>query len=524
VLKQEYAALLRPASAKRQRAKPQTAYTPSRVYDAVQLTAEVHGWIDAVIAKGGPDGSPLDADQARCVAAVLVNFEARRAGKSPKPLRALLTGEAGTGKSEVINTILSYIRKREADDDEDFDDAVKVTSPSARAAQHIGACTLHSAVGTLTRKTMQKTPWQNKRLWIHDECFMTGLKMLGRCRKMLAAVCGEGDSTLHTDEFDVDILFAGDIYQLPAVKDQPMFRGEFMREKQPNHREVDAKDEAAQDFYRTFDTVFELRTNYRVQQGPSQAVWLDAQRLARYGYRYEEVHDGKGSTELKEISPAERPGVLAAQTALLNRLVLGQPGHRRDDDRVVRAEFGAKHRALTHPVGLEIALRAAGGATVYRYTAADTVHGGAAHGKRLDSVSTWLDGWVGQNYSKDNMRCPREFLYFAGMRYYFPKNDADFKQHSIVNGGACVGRRLVLDPREPPLVKQDGIVDLEYAPLLVVVEPEKKPGHGAKAISLDLPAEEDGGGADGETARSVPRDGIVVPAFGSATTVPLGAG
>ena len=109
-------------------------------------------------------------------------------------------------------------------------------------------------------------------------------------------------------------------------------------------------------------------------------------------------------------------------------------------------------------------------------------------------VSTWLDGWVGQNYSKDNMRCPREFMYFFGMRYYFPKNDADFKQHSIVNGGACVARRLVLDPREPPLVKKDGIVDLEYAPLLVVVEPEKKPGHGAKAISLDLPAEEDGTG------------------------------
>ena len=66
--------------------------------------------------------------------------------------------------------------------------------------------------------------------------------------------------------------------------------------------------------------------------------------------------------------------------------------------------------------------------------------------------------------------------------------------HSIVNGGACVARRLVLDPREPPLVKKDGVVDLEYAPLLVVVEPEKKPGHGANAISLDLPAEEDGTG------------------------------
>ena len=36
--------------------------------------------------------------------------------------------------------------------------------------------------------------------------------------------------------------------------------------------------------------------------------------------------------------------------------------------------------------------------------------------------------------------------------------------------------------------------DLEYAPLLVVVEPEKKPVHGANAISLDLPAEEDGTG------------------------------
>ena len=114
----------------------------------------------------------------------------------------------------------------------------------------------------------------------------------------------------------------------------------------------------------------------------------------------------------------------------------------------------SQRRASTTPGCCASSSEAAGGATVYRYTAPDYVHGGTAHGERLDRVSTRLDAWVGKN-SKD-MRCPCEFLYFRGMRCYFPKNDADFKQHSIVSGGACIARRLVLDPREPALVNKGG--------------------------------------------------------------------
>ena len=55
-----------------------------------------------------------------------------------KPLRATVVGCGGTGKSFIINTLISLVRKYTG-----LNDTVKVAAPTGGAAYNIGGCTLH---------------------------------------------------------------------------------------------------------------------------------------------------------------------------------------------------------------------------------------------------------------------------------------------------------------------------------------------------------------------------------------------
>ena len=55
-----------------------------------------------------------------------------------KPLRATVVGCGGTGKSFIINTLISLVRKFTS-----LNDSVKVATPTGGAAYNIGGCTLH---------------------------------------------------------------------------------------------------------------------------------------------------------------------------------------------------------------------------------------------------------------------------------------------------------------------------------------------------------------------------------------------
>ena len=55
-----------------------------------------------------------------------------------KPLRATVVGCGGTGKSYIINTLISVMRNYTQ-----INDTVKVAAPSGGAAYNVGGCTLH---------------------------------------------------------------------------------------------------------------------------------------------------------------------------------------------------------------------------------------------------------------------------------------------------------------------------------------------------------------------------------------------
>ena len=61
---------------------------------------------------------------------------------SYKPMRATIMGSAGTGKSFIINTIISMVRKLAGSND-----TVQIAAPSGAAAFNVQGSTIHNLLG-----------------------------------------------------------------------------------------------------------------------------------------------------------------------------------------------------------------------------------------------------------------------------------------------------------------------------------------------------------------------------------------
>jgi hypothetical protein len=71
--------------------------------------------------------------------------------KKYKPLRATVMGCGGTGKSFIINTIISLVRNMTQ-----MNDTVKVGAPSGAAAYYVQGSTLHRLLGISVSRPKEK--------------------------------------------------------------------------------------------------------------------------------------------------------------------------------------------------------------------------------------------------------------------------------------------------------------------------------------------------------------------------------
>jgi hypothetical protein len=77
-------------------------------------------------------------------------------------------------------------------------------------------------------------------------------------------------------------------------------------------------------------------------------------------------------------------------------------------------------------------------------------------------------------------------MFFPGIEYLAADSDAPHAGRSKNN--RCIGRRLVLHPKEPPLDESGDIVMLQYLPSAIIVEPEDSSiGDACSAHSDDVP-------------------------------------
>lgn len=204
--------------------------------------------------------------------------------KDYKPYRATVMGGGGTGKSFIINTIISIVRNLTG-----CNDTVQVAAPSGAAAYNVQGCTLH-------RLLKIKPKQAEKPLGVNERS-----KLLSQLKRLLVLIIDERSqinsmdlaaAEIHTREciyrgtnnkeywggLPVVLLF-GDDYQLPPVasegaiagyeKDQKNV-GNYTQDKLKKADKTAAKQLCMHHGHQLFvhhmtENVYELSHNYRVK-------------------------------------------------------------------------------------------------------------------------------------------------------------------------------------------------------------------------------------------------------------------
>ena len=137
------------------------------------------------------------------------------------PLSLIITGAAGTGKSRIIHAACDFLSRR----NQLY--RIPLLSYTGIAAQNINGVTLHSALSLSTsaqKKMSTKTRQDLIKMWTNvdflfiDEYSMVGCHMLYRIHRALVAA-KESSKPFG----GVNIIFAGDFAQLPAVGETRLY-------------------------------------------------------------------------------------------------------------------------------------------------------------------------------------------------------------------------------------------------------------------------------------------------------------
>ena len=128
-----------------------------------------------------------------------------------------LTGEAGSGKTHLLNSYISFLRKKRA--------VIGITASTGIAATHIGGITIDSWSGLgmrddihpeeireLSRKPYLQRRIQETKVLIIDEVSMIHGKRLDAIDKICRVIRGE-----NTPFGGIQVVLTGDFFQLPPV-------------------------------------------------------------------------------------------------------------------------------------------------------------------------------------------------------------------------------------------------------------------------------------------------------------------
>jgi PIF1-like helicase len=228
--------------------------------------------------------SLLKDDQFRTYDIITWHLEQTLAGKKPPPLRMLIHGEGGTGKSRVIQTVTEQFSRRGSK----F--ILMKAAYTGVAASLIDGKTTHviRMISTSGRPMSDETKAKLQKFWkyfiylIIDEISMISKSFLA----VLSRHIGIGKQTVGQVTSDlsfggINVIFCGDFHQFPPVVcagSEALY--------QPSNMAVDSVDsQIGRAIYEEFNTVVILREQCRV----TDDVWRDFLMHLRYG-RVEERH------------------------------------------------------------------------------------------------------------------------------------------------------------------------------------------------------------------------------------------
>ena len=161
----------------------------------------------------------LNVDQRLAFNIVAMHHDALNSETPNEPLRMIITGTAGSGKSFLINALMTILR-----------DKCKLTGTTGIAGYNIRGCTLHSALqlpvcnhnnSDLQRQALQRLQlrFTGKHYLITDEMSMLGQRTLAWVDKRLRQATGKLNEPLG----GISMILLGDFAQLPPVGDKPIY-------------------------------------------------------------------------------------------------------------------------------------------------------------------------------------------------------------------------------------------------------------------------------------------------------------
>ena len=197
---------------------------------------------------------------------------------SYKPMRATIMGSAGTGKSFIINTIISMVRKLTGSND-----TVQIAAPSGAAAFNVQGSTIHNLLGVrvtnpekdLTENTKSRLLEQLERLLVLviDERSMISSKVLAAAERNTRECIYRGQNSSEIWGGLPVVLLFGDDYQLMPVDKNGAINGYDKRCCGAEQYVTDKMSEAQLFAYQgdwlftdiMTDQVFFLTKNFRVR-------------------------------------------------------------------------------------------------------------------------------------------------------------------------------------------------------------------------------------------------------------------
>ena len=144
-----------------------------------------------------------------------------------EPLRCTVNGQAGTGKSVLLNTITTVVRKFTT-----CNNSCLVCAPSGTAAFNVNGSTIHSMTGmsendeeatccvlSQGKKESLTSKFKDCLVLIFDERSLIGTHLLGKAERIIDQVAfeGLGSKTGHSWGGIPVVLIAGDDYQLGGM-------------------------------------------------------------------------------------------------------------------------------------------------------------------------------------------------------------------------------------------------------------------------------------------------------------------
>ncbi|GFT83695.1 hypothetical protein TNCV_2826171 [Trichonephila clavipes] len=146
------------------------------------------------------------------------------------PIQIFFTGPSGSGKTYVLKLLMETYN-RYTQQHNSLRNAFVACASTGKAAVNLGGVTVHSAfkitqsrrIGTMAREVLQnyRSTFIGVKCIIIDEVSMIGCDVIHKINLRLQEITG-----VHDQPFgNLNIIFCGDLHQLPPVNASPVYKG-----------------------------------------------------------------------------------------------------------------------------------------------------------------------------------------------------------------------------------------------------------------------------------------------------------